>query len=102
MLRVFWDLDGVAKRDQGGVARVFGHEDRGEVLVGDTRPMERSADGVASGDALDGETFELLWKYAQGAVGRLAVDVLDAAGGVGGRTNFIPETGRPHGEGGDD
>src|ERR1700693_4948674 len=62
--------------------------------------MQRAVDGVAPGHVLEGEALELLRKYAQGAVGGFAVEVLDAAGGVGGRNHFVAETGRPHGEGG--
>ncbi len=84
------NFDGVAEGDQGGVLLILREKDGGEILIGDSGPLEGAGDGAVSADFLDREALDLV-----------VVLIHDLAGGILRGGHVCAETGGPHGEGGD-
>ena len=90
---IFEHLHGGVQRDHRGRLRSCRHEDRGKILIGDARPVERASYGIATYHptiALEPVAFK----------GGLPLDALrglpvQATGGIACRVGLVSERGGP-------
>ncbi len=87
VFRILGNVERITKSDQRGILRVVRNENRGEVLIGRSRPVEWHVERIAAANFLDGQPLDVA-----------VVLIINLTGSVGRQRRFVSEPRRPRRE----